>query len=230
MITPSWISRQRAKFKSDYPDLNSWIYYSFPFRVMSEDYTLQPNFEASITTNQSIREKTRGGRATSSRNSHVIQQSQQQQQRQQNMYQATAQQNSGFQSQQPQSYAMEIQAVRLTPVQNQPQSVQITTLNDQSAVNASQIPAITAVQNLVTVQHNYATQAVNSQLQTQHQAIRPLPTTSPMSSKPYKIVQPQQQCYKFPNLVQNLNAQPCKFSANSFKVTNLTVRLVERRG
>ncbi|XP_011159268.2 MLX-interacting protein isoform X1 [Solenopsis invicta] len=187
--------------------------------VMSEDYTLQPNFEASIITNQSIREKTRGSRATSSRNSHVIQQSQQQQQqqqRQQNIYQTTVQQqNSGFQTQQPQSYAMEIQAVRLTPVQNQPQSVQITTLNDQSAV--SRIPAITAVQNLVTVQHNYPGQAVNSQLQTQHQAIRPLPTASPMSSKPYKIVQPQQQCYKFPNLVQNLNAQPCKFSANSFK-------------
>jgi len=189
---------------------------------MSEDYVLQPNFEAStsITTNQSIREKTRSSRA-SLRNSRVIQQSQQQQQ--QNMYQATAQQqNSSFQSQQPHSYAMEIQAVRLTPVQNQPQSVQIATLNDQSAVTANQIPAITAaaVQNLVTVQHNFATQAVNSQLQTQ-QAIRPLPTTSPMSSKPYKIVQPQQQCYKFPNLVQNLNAQQCKFSTNSFKVIQL---------
>jgi len=189
---------------------------------MSEDYVLQPNFETStsITTNQSIREKTRSSRA-SLRNSRVIQQAQQQQQ--QNMYQATAQQqNSSFQSQQPQSYAMEIQAVRLTPVQNQPQSVQIATLNDQSAVTANQIPAITAaaVQNLVTVQHNFATQAVNSQLQTQ-QAIRPLPTTSPMSSKPYKIVQPQQQCYKFPNLVQNLNAQQCKFNTNSFKVIQL---------
>ncbi|TGZ52030.1 MLX-interacting protein isoform X1 [Temnothorax longispinosus] len=195
--------------------------------AMSEDYALQPNFEASVTTNQPIREKTRSSRPTLSRNSRVIQQSQQQQQQQQqhqqqqqNMYQAaTQQQNSGFQSQQPQSYAMEIQALRLTPVQNQPQSVQIATLNDQSAVNASQIPAITAatVQNLVAVQHNFATQAVNSQLQTQHQAIRPLPTTSPMSSKPYKIVQPQQQCYKFSNLVQNLNAQQCKFSTNSFK-------------
>lgn len=189
---------------------------------MSEDYALQPNFEASVTTNQSIREKTRGSRAPS-RSNRVIQQSQQQQQQQQqNMYQAQ-QQNSGFPSQQPQPYAMEIQAVRLTPVQNQPQSVQIATLNDQSVVNASQIPTITAaaVQNLVTVQHNFATQAVNSQLQNQHQAIRPLPTASPMSSKPYKIVQPQQQCYKFPNLIQNLNAQQCKFSTNSFKVTKL---------
>lgn len=189
---------------------------------MSEDYALQSNFEASATTNQPIQEKTRGSRAALSRSSRVIQQSQQQQQ--QNMYQATTQQqNSSFQSQQPQSYAMEIQAVRLTPVQNQPQSVQIATLNDQSTVNASQIPAITAaaVQNLVTVQHNFVTQPVNSQLQTQHQAIRPLPTASPMSSKPYKIVQPQQQCYKFPNLVQNLNAQQCKFSTNSFKVTKL---------
>lgn len=188
---------------------------------MSEDYALQPNFEASVTTNEPIREKSRS-RTSLARNNRVIQQSQQQQQ--QSMYQATTQQqNSGFQSQQPQSYAMEIQAVRLTPVQNQPQSVQIATLNDQSTVNASQIPAITAatVQNLVTVQHNYGTQAINSQLQTQHQAIRPLPTTSPMSSKPYKIVQPQQQCYKFPNLVQNLNAQQCKFSTNSFKVNKL---------
>jgi len=186
---------------------------------MSQNYALQPNFEASVTTNQSIREKTRGSRGLS-RNGRVIQQSQQQQQ--QDIYQATAQQNSGFQSQPPQSYAMEIQAVRLTPVQ--PQSVQITALNDQSAVNASHLPAITAaaVQNLVTVQHNFATQAVNSQLQTQHQAIRPLPTLSPMSSKPYKIVQPQQQCYKFPNLVQNLNAQQCKFNTNSLlKVTKL---------
>ncbi|KYQ49180.1 Williams-Beuren syndrome chromosomal region 14 protein [Trachymyrmex zeteki] len=185
--------------------------------AMSQNYALQPNFEASVTTNQPIREKTRGNRGLS-RNSRGVQQSQQQQQ--QDIYQATAQQqNSGFQSQPPQSYAMEIQAVRLTPVQNQPQSVQITTLNDQSAVNASHIPAITAaaVQNLVAVQHNFATQAVNSQLQTQHQTIRPLPTTSPMSSKPYKIVQPQQQCYKFPNLVQNLNAQQCKFNTNSFK-------------
>lgn len=183
---------------------------------MSEDYALQSNFEASVTTNQSIQEKPRSSRAAL-RSSRVIQQSQQQQQ--QNIYQATTQQqNSGFQSQQPQSYAMEIQAVRLTPVQNQPQ---IATLNDQSTVNASQLPAITAaaVQNLV--QHNFVTQAVNSQLQTQHQAIRPLPAASPMSNKPYKIVQPQQQCYKFPNLVQNLNAQQCKFSTNSFKVTKL---------
>ncbi|KAL0120328.1 hypothetical protein PUN28_008168 [Cardiocondyla obscurior] len=189
--------------------------------TINEDYALQPNFETSVTANQPIREKTRSSRPTLSRNNRMIQQpqsQQQQQQQQQTMYQATTQ-NSGFQSQQPQSYAMEIQAVRLTPVQNQPQSMQITTLNDQSAVNVSQIPAITAaaVQNLVTVQHNFATPPVNSQLQTQHQAIRTLPTTSPMSSKPYKIVQPQQQCYKFPNLVQNLNAQQCKFNTNSFK-------------
>ncbi|XP_011255892.1 MLX-interacting protein isoform X1 [Camponotus floridanus] len=189
--------------------------------TMNESYnTIQPNFE-STTTSQSSREKNRNSRTTSSRNNRMIQQSQQQQQ---NTYQATSarQQNSGFQpqSQQPQSYAMEIQTVQLTPVPNQPQSVQISTaLNDQSVTVNNQISSIAAatVQNLVTVQHNFATQPGNSSLQTQHPAIRPLPTTPPMSSKPYKIVQPQQQCYKFPNLVQNLNAQQCKFSTNSFK-------------
>jgi len=188
---------------------------------MGEDYSvIQPSFEAS-TTNQSSREKNRNNRSTPSRNSRIIQQSQQQQQ--QNAYQASAQQqNTGFQTQQPQSYAtMEIQAVQLTSVPNQPQPMQIASLNEQSAVNANQISSIAAatVQNLV--QHNFAAQAGNPPLQTQHSTIRPLPTVAPISSKPYKIVQPQQQCYKFPNLVQNLNAQQFKFNADSLKVAEL---------
>lgn len=196
--------------------------------TMNEDYNaIQSNFE-STTTSQSAQEKNRNSRMTSSRSSRMIQQSQQQQQ---NTYQVTrAQQaNPGFQpqSQQPQSYAMEIQTVQLASVPSQPQTVQISAaINDQSAtVNSNQISSIAAVQNLVTVQHNFAAQAGNSPLQSQHPAIRPLPTTSPMSSKPYKIVQPQQQCYKFPNLVQNLNAQQCKFNTNSFK-THPTQQIV----
>ncbi|XP_012225348.2 MLX-interacting protein isoform X2 [Linepithema humile] len=182
--------------------------------AMNENYnTIQPTFETSAAS-QPAREKTRGSRATP-RSSRVIQQSQQP-----NAYQANAQQqNSGFPSQSQQSYAMEIQTVPLSQVQSQqPSPVQIATLNDQSAVSANQISSIAAaaVQNLVSVQHNFA-QASNATLQTQHQAIRPLPTASPIASKPYKIVQPQQQCYKFPNLVHNLNAQQCKFNANSFK-------------
>ncbi|KAL6445149.1 hypothetical protein ACFW04_002202 [Cataglyphis niger] len=190
---------------------------------MNENYNaIQPNFE-STTTNQSVQEKNRNSRTTSSRGSRMIQS----QQQQQNTYQATSAQqpNPGFQqSQQP--YAMEIQTVQLASVPNQPQTVQISAaLNDQSVtVNSNQISSIAAVQNLVTVQHNFAAQAGNS-LQSQHPAIRPLPIASPMSSKPYKIVQPQQQCYKFPNLVQNLNAQQCKFSTNSFK-THPTQQIV----
>ncbi|XP_050466241.1 MLX-interacting protein isoform X1 [Cataglyphis hispanica] len=192
--------------------------------TMNENYNaIQPNFE-STTTSQSVQEKNRNNRTTSSRASRMIQQSQQQQQ---NTYQATnAQQpNPGFQqSQQP--YTMEIQTVQLASVPNQ-QTVQISAaLNDHSVtVNSNQISSIPAVQNLVTVQHNFAAEAGNS-LQSQHPAIRPLPIASPMSSKPYKIVQPQQQCYKFPNLVQqNLNAQQCKFSTNSFK-THPTQQIV----
>lgn len=177
---------------------------------MNEDYnTIQRDFETSVM-NQPTREKTRNSR-TMSRSSRVIQQSQQQPQ---STYQAsTRQQNSGFQTSPSQSYGMEIQAVQLTPVQNQ---VQITGLSDQP-INTNQISSIAGhVQNLVTLQHNF-TQPNSSSLQTQHRAIRPLPPTPPMSSKPYKIVQPQQ-CYKFPNLTQNFNAQQCKFSTNSFKV------------
>lgn len=195
------------------------MYHTVLFRTMNEGYNaIQPNFE-STTTSQSTREKNKSNRTTSSRSSRMIQQSQQQQQ---NTYQTTnAQHNSGFQpqSQQPQSYAMEIQTVQLTPVPSQ--SVQISAaLNEHSTtVNSNQISSIAAaaVQNLVTVQHNFAAQPGNS-LQTQHPAIRPLPNTPPISSKPYKIVQPQQQCYKFPNLVQNLNAQQRKFNTNNFKV------------
>jgi len=198
------------------------MFATFTSRAMNENYNaIQPNFETSAAS-QPAREKTRNSRVTP-RNSRVIQQSQQQQQ---NTYQANAQQqNSGFPSQSQQSYAMEIQTVPLPPVQSQqPSPVQIAALNDQSAVNANQISSIAtaaAVQNLVSVQHNFA-QAGNSTLQTQHQAMRPLPTASPIASKPYKIVQPQQ-CYKFPNLVHNLNAQQCKFNTNNFKVISLTM-------
>ncbi|EZA59767.1 MLX-interacting protein isoform X2 [Ooceraea biroi] len=178
--------------------------------AMGEDYSaIQTTFEASATSQSARGKNNRSNRPTSSRSSRVIQQSQQQ-----NAYQASAQQqNAGFQaqSQQPQPYAaMGIQAVQLAPVPGQP--MQIATLNEQPAVNADQISSIAAaaVQNLVTVQHSFSAQA-------QHPAIRPLPTTTPMASKPYKIVQPQQQCYKFPNLVQNLNAQQCKFNAGSLK-------------
>lgn len=188
---------------------------------MAENYNaIQQNFETSVTS-QPMREKSRSSnnRATSLRSSRVIQQPQQ---HVPSAYQTGAQQtqNSGFQPPQVQSsYAMEIQ---LTPVQNQ-QPVQITALNDQS-VNVNQISSIVAaaaaasshMQNLVTMQHNF-TQAANSPLQTQQRAIRPLPPTPPMSTKPYKIVQPQQ-CYKFPNLTQTFNAQQCKFNANNFKV------------
>lgn len=199
---------------------------------MSEDYSgMQPSFEAPAPS-QSAREKSRSNRA--SRGSRVMQQSQQQPQ---NAYQTSAaqQQNTRFQTQsqqqqqqQPQSYAaMGIQTVQLggsVANQQQPQPMQIATLNEQSSsgMNADQISAsitAAAVQNLVTVQHNFAAQPGNpSSLQAQHPAIRPLPTAAPMSSKPYKIVQPQQQCYKFPNLVENLSAQQCKFNAGSLKV------------
>ncbi|EFN77615.1 MLX-interacting protein [Harpegnathos saltator] len=189
--------------------------------AMTENYNaIQQNFETSVTS-QSTREKNRSSsnssssRATSSRSSRVIQQAQQQ-----STYQATSgqqTQNSGFQPSPAQSsYAMEIQ---LTPVQNQ-QPVQIAALNDQSVNQISSIVAAAAaasshVSNLVAVQHNF-TQAANSPLQTQQRAIRPLPPTPPMSTKPYKIVQPQQ-CYKFSNLTQNFNAQQCKFNVNNFK-------------
>lgn len=138
---------------------------------------------------------------------------QQPQQQRTSTYQRTAQQqNSAYQQQQApqqQSYAMEIQSVQLTPVQNQ---VQMPALNDQSA----QIPPIAAhVQNLVTVQQTFG--QTNSTVSTQHRSIRPLPPVAPISSKPYKVVQPQQ-CYKFPTLPQNFNAQQCKFNTNNFKV------------
>lgn len=143
----------------------------------------------------------------------MIQQSQQQR----NTYQRTtqqSQQNSAYQqtSQQP-SYAMEIQSVQLAPVQNQ---VQMTTLNEQP-VHANQIAPITAghVQNLVTVQQNFG--QTNSTVSAQHRNIRPLPPVAPISTKPYKVVQPQC-CYKFSTLPQSFNAQQCKFNANNFKV------------
>ncbi|XP_014489484.1 PREDICTED: protein WBSCR14 homolog isoform X2 [Dinoponera quadriceps] len=189
--------------------------------TMTENYnSIQPSFETRLTS-QPTRERSRSGnsggsRTTSSRSNRVIQQAQQQQ----NTYQSGAQQtqNSVFQpaSQTQSSYAMEIQ---LTPVQNQ-QSVQIAALNDQSVNQISSIVAAATasghVPNLVTVQHSFAPVANSSPLQTQQRAIRPLPPTPPMSTKPYKIVQPQQ-CYKFPSLTQNFNAQQCKFNANNFK-------------
>ncbi|XP_034182365.2 MLX interacting protein mondo isoform X2 [Osmia lignaria lignaria] len=175
--------------------------------ALGENYnTIQQSYEPPPTS-QPIREKSRPSRI-SSRTSRVIQQAQQQQ----NTYQRTThQQNSAYPQGSQQSYAMEIQTVQLTPVQNQ---MQLAGLNDQS-VHANQISPITGhVQNLVTVQQNFG--QTNSTVSTQHRAIRPLPPVAPVSTKPYKVVQPQQ-CYKFSSLPQSFNAQQCKFNANNFK-------------
>ncbi|KAK1134028.1 hypothetical protein K0M31_011813 [Melipona bicolor] len=180
--------------------------------TLNENYsTIQQNYEPT-STSQPVREKGRSSRI-SSRTSRVIQQPQQQR----NTYQRAtqqSQQNSAYQqtSQQP-SYALEIQSVQLAPVQNQ---VQMTTLNEQP-VHANQIAPIAAghVQNLVTVQQNFG--QTNSTVSAQHRNIRPLPPVAPISTKPYKVVQPQQ-CYKFSALPpQSFNAQQCKFNANNFK-------------
>lgn len=174
---------------------------------LSETYNaMQPSYEPSPAS-QPIREKSRPSRV-SSRTNRVIQQPQQQQQ--QSTYQRPAQQQStGYQQTSQQPFAMEIQAVQLTTVQNQ-----MPPMNDQS-VHANQISPIGGhVQNLVTVQQNFG--GTNSSVPTQHRTIRPLPPVAPMSTKPYKVVQPQQ-CYKFSGLPQNFNAQQCKFNANNFK-------------
>ncbi|XP_076654474.1 MLX interacting protein mondo isoform X2 [Halictus rubicundus] len=176
---------------------------------LNETYNaMQSSYEPSPPS-QPVREKSRSSRV-SSRSNRVIQQPQQQQQ--QNTYQRSAQQQStGYQQTSQQPFAMEIQAVQLTTVQNQ---VQMPPMNDQS-VHANQISPIGGhVQNLVTVQQNFG--GTNSSVPTQHRTIRPLPPVAPMSTKPYKVVQPQQ-CYKFSGLPQNFNAQQCKFSANNFK-------------
>ncbi|XP_076382847.1 MLX interacting protein mondo isoform X2 [Megalopta genalis] len=184
---------------------------------LSETYNaMQPSYEPSPPS-QPVREKSRPSR-NSSRSNRVMQQpqqQQQQQQQQQNAYQRSAQQqqqqNAGYQQASQQPFAMEIQAVQLTTVQNQ---VQMPPMNDQS-VHANQISSIGGhVQNLVTVQQNFG--GTNSSVPTQHRTIRPLPPVAPMSTKPYKVVQPQQ-CYKFSGLPQNFNAQQCKFNANNFK-------------
>ncbi|KAK9295595.1 hypothetical protein QLX08_010145 [Tetragonisca angustula] len=180
--------------------------------TLNENYsTIQQNYEPT-SISQPVREKGRSSRI-SSRTSRVIQQPQQQR----NTYQRTtqqSQQNSTYQqtSQQP-SYAMEIQSVQLASVQNQ---VQMTRLNEQP-VHANQIAPITAghVQNLVTVQQNFG--QTNSTVSAQHRNIRPLPSVAPISTKPYKVVQPQQCCYKFSTLPQSFSAQQCKFNANNFK-------------
>lgn len=176
---------------------------------LSETYNaMQSSYEPSPPS-QPIREKSRPSRV-SSRSNRVIQQPQQQQQ--QTTYQRPAQQQStSYQQTSQQPFAMEIQAVQLTTVQNQ---VQMPPMNDQS-VHANQISPIGGhVQNLVTVQQNFG--GTNSSVPTQHRTIRPLPPVAPMSTKPYKVVQPQQ-CYKFSGLPQNFNAQQCKFNANNFK-------------
>ncbi|XP_076289300.1 MLX interacting protein mondo isoform X4 [Lasioglossum baleicum] len=176
---------------------------------LSETYNaMQSSYEPSPPS-QPIREKSRPSRV-SSRSNRVIQQPQQQQQ--QSTYQRPAQQQStGYQQTSQQPFAMEIQAVQLTTVQNQ---VQMPPMNDQS-VHVNQISPIGGhVQNLVTVQQNFG--GTNSSVPTQHRTIRPLPPVAPMSTKPYKVVQPQQ-CYKFSGLPQNFNAQQCKFNANNFK-------------
>lgn len=178
--------------------------------TLNESYNaIQQSYEPSPPS-QPVREKSRSNRI--SRSSRVIQQPQQQQQQQQNAYQRTTQQNSGYQQATQQPFAMEIQTVQLTPVQNQ---VQMTALNDQS-VHGNQITPIGGhVQNLVTVQQSFG-QTGSTSVPTQHRTIRPLPPVAPMSAKPYKVVQPQQ-CYKFSALPHNFNAQQCKFNANNFK-------------
>ncbi|XP_017886575.1 carbohydrate-responsive element-binding protein isoform X3 [Ceratina calcarata] len=166
--------------------------------------TIQQSYEPS-SESQPVREKSRPSRV-SSRTSRVIQQ-----QQQPNTYQRPTQQqqNSTYQQTAQQPYAMEIQTVQLTPVQNS-----IGALND----HANQIQPIAGhVQNLVTVQQqNFG--ANNSMVSTQHRTIRPLPpVASPVSpSKTFKVVPPQQ-CYKFSALQQNFNAQQCKFNNNNFK-------------
>lgn len=171
--------------------------------------SVQQNFET--PTSQTIREKTRQQNRAPSRTSRVIQQTQQQQVQRPDAYRQTVQtvqtiqQNSGYEQPPQQAYTMGVQAVQLAPVENQ---VQIAALNDQP-VNAAQISSINNVQNLVNAQTNFAP--------AQQRAIRSLPPTPPMSSKPYKIVQPQQ-AYKLPNIAQNFNTQQqCKLSGNNFK-------------
>ncbi|XP_053988870.1 carbohydrate-responsive element-binding protein isoform X2 [Hylaeus volcanicus] len=180
--------------------------------TLGENYSpMHQPYEPS-STNQTVREKSRSSR-NSARNNRMIQQPQQQQQSPQNAYQRTTQpQNSAYQQANQQSFPMEIQNVQMTAVQNQ---VQIPALNEQS-VHAGQISPIAAghVESLVTVQQSFP--QTNSTVSTQHRAIRPLPPVAPMSTKPYKVVQPQQ-CYKFSALPQTFNTQQCKFNANNFK-------------
>ncbi|XP_043667650.1 MLX-interacting protein-like isoform X3 [Vespula pensylvanica] len=179
---------------------------------------------------QSTREKIRQENRRSGRMSRVIQQTHQQQHGQRadayrQVVQAvqavqsvqTVQRNSVYeQPSQQQSYAMEVQAaVQLAPVDNQ---IQVATLNDQSVVNATQISSMAEVQNLVTAQQNFA-QSNAALPGAQQRSMRSLPPTPPMSSKPYKIVQPQPNaCYKLSNIGQNFNTQQqCKFAGNNFK-------------
>ncbi|XP_015435944.1 PREDICTED: protein WBSCR14 homolog isoform X1 [Dufourea novaeangliae] len=182
---------------------------------LNENYNaMQQSYEPSPAS-QPVREKSRA-RRVSSRSNRIIQQpqqQQQQQQQQQNTYQrSTQQQSSGFQQSSQPPFAMEIQTVQLTAVQNQ---VQISPMNDQSVHAANQISSISGhVQNLAAVQQNFV--GTNCSVPTQHRTIRPLPPVAPISAKPYKTVQPQQ-CYKFSGLPQNFNAQQCKFNTNNFK-------------
>ncbi|KAK2587911.1 hypothetical protein KPH14_004004 [Odynerus spinipes] len=187
---------------------------------IEENYrSAQQNFET--PTSQSVRDKTRQQNRGPARTSRVIQQTQQQQQQQQaqrsdtyrQAVQAgqgvqvaqTVQQNSGYEQTSQQAYTMEVQAVQLASVEN---PVQIATLNDQP-VNAAQISSMADVQNLVTAQQNFAP--------AQQRGMRSIPSAPTMSSKPYKIVQPQQS-YKLPNIGQNFNTQQqCKFTGNNFK-------------
>ncbi|XP_043489443.1 MLX-interacting protein-like isoform X2 [Polistes fuscatus] len=172
---------------------------------------------------QSTREKTRQENRRSGKTNRVIQQTHQQRvnaYRQVVQAVPNVQRNSCYEHQQQQqssqqSYAMEVQtAVQLAPIDNQ---MQIATLNDQP-VNATQISSIAEVQNLVTAQQNFA--QTNTTLPAdQQRAIRSLPPTPSMSSKPYKIVPPlPNACYKLPNVSPNFNTQQqCKFTGNNFK-------------
>ncbi|XP_012272850.1 MLX-interacting protein isoform X2 [Orussus abietinus] len=158
-----------------------------------------------------VREKSRQSRS-STRSSRVIQQPQQQQppgyqqpaQHQSLNYQEAAEQRTA------QSYSMDIQTVQLTQPDSRPQ---INTLNGQNRVR--QIAAASNhVERLTTAVQNYV-QSTSVQQQ-QQRAIRPLPVSSPMA-KPYKIVQPQQQGYKFPTPPQPFAPQQYKFNSNDFK-------------
>ncbi|XP_066599388.1 MLX-interacting protein isoform X2 [Prorops nasuta] len=111
---------------------------------------------------------------------------------------------------QQQSYQLPIQAVQLNQMTSQ---VQVAQLSDQTAEN-TELNAMTGhLQNLATLQSTYPG---NPLLQMQQKVIQTLPD-SPITTKPYKIVQPQQD-FKYSTIATpTFNVQQCKFNANNFK-------------